>query len=174
MLGKLLFQYLKTYRWLLLGVLIFQFASAMASLYLPRLNANIIDEGVSKGDTAYIWSTGTLMLGISLLQITTSIIATYFAARAAMAAGRDIRRDVYGKVSGFSEFPAKGRATGGVRAQRFLKGEDVLHLAWVGPSPALAVGTDGSARQLPDGGAKRDASGQPLEAVVGAVGTRIG
>ena len=78
------------------------------------------------------------------------------------------------KVSGFSEFPAKGRATGGVRAQRFLKGEDVLHLAWVGPSPALAVGTDGSARQLPDGGAKRDASGQPLEAVVGAVGTRIG
>ena len=78
------------------------------------------------------------------------------------------------KVSDFSEFPAKGRATGGVRAQRFLKGEDALHLAWVGPSPALAVGPDGAARTLPDGGAKRDASGQPLEAVVGAIGTRIG
>ena len=78
------------------------------------------------------------------------------------------------KVSSLTEFPAKGRATGGVRAQRFLKGEDALHLAWVGPSPALAVGTDGSARQLPDGGAKRDGSGQALEAVVAAVGRRVG
>ncbi|MBM7830628.1 DNA gyrase subunit A [Agromyces cerinus] len=78
------------------------------------------------------------------------------------------------KVSDFAEFPAKGRATGGVRAQRFLKGEDALHLAWVGRSPALAVGPDGTARTLPDGGAKRDGSGQPLEAVVGAIGTRIG
>lgn len=78
------------------------------------------------------------------------------------------------KVSSFSEFPAKGRATGGVRAQRFLKGEDALHLAWVGPSPALAVGTDGAARQLPDGGAKRDGSGQALEAVVAAVGRQVG
>jgi DNA gyrase subunit A len=77
------------------------------------------------------------------------------------------------KVSSLSEFPAKGRATGGVRSQRLLKGEDALHLAWVGPSPALAVGTDGSARQLPDGGAKRDASGQPLEGVVAAIGVRI-
>lgn len=78
------------------------------------------------------------------------------------------------KVSAFSEFPPKGRATGGVRAQRFLKGEDALHLAWVGHSPALAVGLDGSTRQLPDGGAKRDASGQALDAVVAAIGTRIG
>ncbi|MFC6355671.1 DNA gyrase/topoisomerase IV subunit A [Luethyella okanaganae] len=78
------------------------------------------------------------------------------------------------KVSDFSEFPAKGRATGGVRAQRFLKGEDALSLAWVGRAPALGVGPDGSVRTLPDGGAKRDASGQPLDAVVGAVGSRIG
>ena len=58
MLGKLLFRYLKPYSWLLLGVLVFQFASAIASLYLPSLNADIIDNGVAKGDTEYIWSTG--------------------------------------------------------------------------------------------------------------------
>lgn len=76
------------------------------------------------------------------------------------------------KVSAFSEFPAKGRATGGVRAQRLLRGEDALVLAWVGTDPR-AVGPDGAARTLPDAGAKRDASGQPLDAVVAAVGTTV-
>ena len=77
------------------------------------------------------------------------------------------------KVSALSEFPGKGRATGGVRAHSFLKGEDALTVAWVGASPATAVGTDGSARALPDSGAKRDASGLPLEAVVGSIGTAL-
>lgn len=76
------------------------------------------------------------------------------------------------KVSAFTEFPAKGRATGGVRAQRLLRGEDALVLAWVGTDPR-AVGPDGSVRALPDTGAKRDASGQPLDAVVGAIGTVV-
>ena len=77
------------------------------------------------------------------------------------------------KVSSFDEFPAKGRATRGVRAQRFVKGEDVLTLAWVGVEPR-ALAADGAVRQLPAPGAKRDASGQPLEAVVAAVGTVVG
>jgi len=77
-----------------------------------------------------------------------------------------------GKVSLFSEFPAKGRATGGVRAQRFLKGEDALTLAWVGTDPR-AVGPDGATRALPPSGAKRDASGVPLDGVIGAVGTGV-
>ena len=76
------------------------------------------------------------------------------------------------KVSAFSEFPTKGRATGGVRAQRFLRGEDALILAWVGDGPR-AVGADGSVRQLPEPGAKRDASGQVLDAVIGAIGTAV-
>ncbi|MFH8249896.1 DNA topoisomerase (ATP-hydrolyzing) subunit A [Microbacterium sp. B2969] len=76
------------------------------------------------------------------------------------------------KVSDFTEFPAKGRATGGVRAQRFLKGEDTLTIAWVGSEPR-AVAADGATRALPASGAKRDASGQPIDGVVGAVGTAI-
>ncbi len=76
------------------------------------------------------------------------------------------------KVSAFTEFPAKGRATGGVRAQRFLKGEDALTHAWVGSDPR-AVGADGTTRTLPDAGAKRDASGTPLDGVIGAIGTGV-
>jgi DNA gyrase subunit A len=78
-----------------------------------------------------------------------------------------------GKVSAIEEFPGKGRATGGVRAHTFLKGESSLSVAWVGPAPALAVGPDGSARALPEPGAKRDASGAPLEGVVGSIGTAL-
>ncbi|CAN5310440.1 DNA topoisomerase IV subunit A [soil metagenome] len=77
------------------------------------------------------------------------------------------------KVSAFSEFPAKGRATGGVRAHSFLKGEDVLAVAWAGPAPVHAVGSDGAVRQLPDAGAKRDGSGTPLDGVVGSLGGSI-
>ncbi|MDR7189958.1 DNA gyrase subunit A [Microbacterium sp. BE35] len=76
------------------------------------------------------------------------------------------------KVSLFSEFPAKGRATGGVRAHRFLKGEDALTIAWVGTDPR-AIGSDGATRALPESGAKRDASGTALDGVIGAVGTGI-
>lgn len=145
MLGKLLFRYLKTYRWLLLGVLVFQFASAMASLYLPRLNANLIDQGVSKGDTGYIWSTGTLMLAISLAQIVTSIIATYFAARAAMAMGRDIRRDVYAKVSSFSEREVSNFGAGSLITRNTNDVQQVQMLAMMGATmlvtaPLLAIG----------------------------------
>lgn len=77
------------------------------------------------------------------------------------------------KVSSFSEFPGKGRGTGGVRCHAFLKGEDSLVIAWAGAAPALAVGADGSVRELPDSGAKRDASGSPLDAVIGSIGTSI-
>ncbi|MBB2976974.1 DNA gyrase subunit A [Microbacterium endophyticum] len=76
------------------------------------------------------------------------------------------------KVSAYGEFPAKGRATGGVRAHRFSRGEDTLALAWVGAGPR-AVGTDGAARKLPEGGAKRDGSGQPADGVIGAIGASI-
>lgn len=98
-----------------------------------------------------------------------NVVATVSTSLATIA-GADPGR---AKVSGLGEFPGKGRATGGVRAHSFLKGEDVLGLAWVGPAPALAVGTDGAVRQLPDSGAKRDASGTPLDGVIGSIGEAV-
>ncbi len=94
------------------------------------------------------------------------VVATVSSSTATIA-GADPGR---AKVSALGEFPAKGRATGGVRAHSFLKGEDVLALAWAGTAPALAVGADGSQRQLPDSGAKRDASGTPVESPIGSIG----
>ncbi|WP_425846629.1 DNA gyrase/topoisomerase IV subunit A [Agrococcus sp. TSP3-2-1] len=77
------------------------------------------------------------------------------------------------KVSSIEEFPAKGRGTGGVQAHRLLKGEVGLALAWAGPSP-LAVGADGSQRQLPPGGAPRAGSGVAIDGAIGAIGARLG
>ncbi|QFU98471.1 DNA topoisomerase (ATP-hydrolyzing) [Luteimicrobium xylanilyticum] len=74
------------------------------------------------------------------------------------------------KVTPFELYPGKGRATGGVRAQRFLRGEDALILAWVGAAPARAVGSGGQPLDLPAPDARRDGSGQPLAAPVAAVG----
>jgi ATP-binding cassette subfamily B multidrug efflux pump len=145
MLGKLLVRYLTKYKWWLTGVLVFQFASAMASLYLPRLNADIIDNGVAAGDTAYIWSHGMLMLGVALGQIVASVIATYFAARAAMSAGRDIRRDVYQKVSGFSEREVSRFGAGTLITRNTNDVQQVQMLAMMGATmlvtaPLLAIG----------------------------------
>jgi DNA gyrase subunit A len=76
------------------------------------------------------------------------------------------------KTTPLDEFPAKGRATGGVRAQRFVRGEDQLYFAWVGPAEALGLTADGKPIELSSENAKRDASGSHLSAVIGSVGTR--
>jgi DNA gyrase subunit A len=77
------------------------------------------------------------------------------------------------KVTPFSEYPGKGRATGGVRAQRFLKGEDVLLVAWVGPTPARASTPQGAPAPLPPIDPRRDGSGLPTSKPVAAVGGPI-
>jgi DNA gyrase subunit A len=98
------------------------------------------------------------------------VVVATISSSSATIAGTDPGR---AKVSSLAEFPGKGRATGGVRAHSFLKGEDVLALAWAGAAPALAVGADGSLRQLPDSGAKRDASGMPVDGVIGSIGRTL-
>ncbi len=102
MLIKLLRTYLRPYTTALIAVVALQLVATMASLYLPSLNADIIDKGVAKGDTGYIVSTGGWMLLVTLAQIACSVAAVYFGARAAMAFGRDVRSAIFHTVGTFS------------------------------------------------------------------------
>jgi DNA gyrase subunit A len=78
------------------------------------------------------------------------------------------------KVTPFAEYPGKGRATGGVRCHRFLKGEDILELGWAGAAPARAAGPRGAAVALPDLDPRRDGSGAPVAAAIAAVAGPVG
>ncbi|XAS71568.1 ABC transporter ATP-binding protein [Micrococcaceae bacterium Sec5.1] len=103
MLWKVLVRFLKPHQRLLIAVVVFQLAQSIASLYLPTLNADIIDNGVATGDTDYILRMGGLMLLITLLQIACAVVAVYFGAKAAMGMGRDLRDAVFARVGEFSE-----------------------------------------------------------------------
>jgi ATP-binding cassette, subfamily B, multidrug efflux pump len=102
MLIKLLRTYLRPYSTALIAVVGLQLVATMASLYLPSLNADIIDKGVAKGDTSYILNTGGWMLLVTVAQIACSVGAVYFGARAAMAFGRDVRSAIFHRVGTFS------------------------------------------------------------------------
>jgi ATP-binding cassette, subfamily B, multidrug efflux pump len=102
LLVRLLRDHLRPYRRWLAAVVALQLVGTMASLYLPSLNADIIDNGVSKGDTGYIVHTGGWMLSVSLVQIACSVVAVYFGARTAMAFGRDVRAALFHRVTSFS------------------------------------------------------------------------
>ncbi|WP_182897020.1 ABC transporter ATP-binding protein [Microbispora sp. H10830] len=103
MLSRLLRTYLRPYSPALTAVVLFQLVGTIASLYLPSLNADIIDRGVATGDTGYILATGGWMLTVSLVQIACSIAAVYHGARVAAGFGRDVRSAVFHRVSGFSQ-----------------------------------------------------------------------
>jgi len=102
MLWKILRQYLSVYRRELVFVIVLQLVATIAALYLPSLNADIIDNGVVLGDTGYIVRIGLVMLAVSFVQIGATIVAVYFGSRAAMGLGRDLRRSIFTKVAGFS------------------------------------------------------------------------
>lgn len=102
MLIRLLRSRLRPYRRPLLVVVALQLAGTMASLYLPSLNADIIDLGIATGDTGFIMRAGGWMLLVTLIQVACSIAAVYFGARIAMGFGRDVRRAVFHRVGEFS------------------------------------------------------------------------
>jgi ATP-binding cassette subfamily B protein len=110
MLVKLLKTYLAPYRRPIAVIVALQLVATMTSLYLPSLNADIIDNGVVQGNTGYILRIGSLMLGISLIQVMGSIAAVYLGARTAMSFGRDLRSAVFHRVGTFSsrEFASFG------------------------------------------------------------------
>jgi len=144
------------------------FVSSAAQL-LHFAAASVRPQGAAAGGMAGMkLSAGARVLFFGAIDPTEAQVVTISGSTQTIA-GTDPGR---AKVSAFAEFPGKGRATGGVRCHAFLKGEDALQLAWVGTEP-LAVGPDGATRSLPEGGARRDGSGTPLEAVIGSIGAPV-
>jgi len=121
-------RFVRPYRWLVAAVMALQFISTLASLYLPTVNATIIDDGIAKGDTATIVRLGVLMFAVTGLQVLCAVGAVYFGSRTGMGLGRDLRSAMFQKVTTFSEhetarFGAPSlltRTTNDVRQIQFL------------------------------------------------------
>jgi ATP-binding cassette subfamily B protein len=145
LLVRLLRTRLRPYRHWLTAIVLLQLVGTIASLYLPSLNADIIDNGVAAGDTGYILRTGGWMLLISLVQITCSVVAVYFGARTAMSFGRDVRGALFGAVARFSarevaQFGAPSlitRTTNDVQQVQMLV---VMSATMMVAAPIMAVG----------------------------------
>jgi ATP-binding cassette subfamily B protein len=102
MLKRLLSSVLTKYRGLLWIVIGLQAVQALAGLFLPTLNSDIINNGVVKNDIGYIWSMGGIMLLVTLAQVIFSVTAVYFGSKVAMGFGRDVRRQLFSQVNAFS------------------------------------------------------------------------
>src|SRR5260370_17103685 len=97
-----LLRFMKPYRMALILVVLLAFVQSMANLYLPRMMADIVDNGIVKGDTGYIWSTGALMLLVTIGGVIAAIIGSFFAARVAIGFGKIIRAQIFNRVEHFS------------------------------------------------------------------------
>lgn len=108
-----LFRFFKPYKWLLICVLIFLFFQALAELYLPTLMADVVNNGMMKGDTGYIWQYGGYMLLVALGSSFLAIAGSYLSARIAVGFGRDVRNRVFSQVENYSlyEFDKIGAAS---------------------------------------------------------------
>ncbi|MBB4736075.1 ABC transporter ATP-binding protein [Micrococcus cohnii] len=145
MLWTLLRRHLRPYLGFVAAVVVLQLLSTLAMLYLPSLNAQIIDEGVAVGDTARIWELGLVMLGVALVQVVAAIAAVWFAARTAMGLGRDLRRAVYTRVDRFSaeelgRFGAPTLITRGTNDVNQVQMVVLMALTFMVAAPIMAVG----------------------------------
>ena len=142
---RLLRTYLRPYRAqvaLVLGLLLVQ---AIANLYLPDLNADIINNGIAKGDNDYIIRTGGFMLGVTLVMGVASILAIYWGARSAMGFGRDVRSAIFRKVEGFSQVEVNHFGTASLITRNTNDVQQVqtvvfLALTAIISAPILAIG----------------------------------
>ena len=145
MLLALLRQYIRPYRRLVAVLMMLQLISTLATLYLPTVNAAIIDDGVAKGDTATIVRLGAVMLAVTGLQVLCSIGAVYFGSRTGMGFGRDLRSAMFHHVTTFSEHETARfgaptlltRTTNDVRQIQFLVQITCLVLI---TAPIMSVG----------------------------------
>lgn len=132
--------------WVFIALVVaLQLAATIAALWLPSLNAQIIDKGIAKGDTDFIWSTGGVMLAVSLGQVIAAVAAVYFGARAAMGIGRDLRREVYRKVDSLStleatKFGAGTLITRGTNDVQQVQMLVMMTLNFMVTAPIMAVG----------------------------------
>ncbi|MEV8337640.1 ABC transporter ATP-binding protein [Leucobacter sp. NPDC077196] len=129
----------------IVAVLVLQLLSTIAALWLPSLNAQIIDQGIARGDTGFIWNTGGTMLLVSLAQVATAVTAVYFGARTSMGVGRDLRREVYRKVDSLStleatKFGAGTLITRGTNDVQQIQMLVLMTLNFMITAPIMAIG----------------------------------
>ena len=135
----------KAYAPLIVAVVVLQLISTLAMLYLPDLNADIINNGVAQADVPYIRRIGVIMLIVSLAQVAAAVAAVWFASAAAMRTGRDIRRAVYDNVSSFtsedmSHFGAATLSTRATNDVQQVQMTTLLFLNFMVAAPIMGVG----------------------------------
>lgn len=142
---RLTARYAKPYSGQIAIVIVLQLVTTLATLYLPDLNADIINNGVANADVPYIWSVGRIMLVVAFVQVIAAIAAVWFASKAAMQTGRDIRRAVYDQVAGFtsedmSHFGTATLITRGTNDVQQVQMTMLLFLNFMVTAPIMAIG----------------------------------
>jgi len=145
MLLKLIARHAKPYVGWIALVVILQLASTITTLYLPALNANIIDQGVIPGNVGRIWELGGIMLIVAFVQVAVAVAAVYYGSKTAMAIGRDIRRDVFHRVSDFSarevnKFGAATLITRGTNDVQQIQMLTLMALNFMVSAPIMCIG----------------------------------
>ncbi len=142
---RIVARYGKRYSGAVLAVMVLQLITTLATLYLPDLNADIIDNGVAQADVEYIWRVGLRMLVVALVQIAAAIGAVWFASHAAMRTGRDIRAEVFDRVTGFSQedmshFGTPTLITRGTNDVQQIQMTMLLAMNFMVAAPIMAIG----------------------------------